>query len=272
MHDLNFNKRRGQSRNRLKKERKPINFRGFFRKAARVSCIMLLVALAGAASFEAYAIVSRTTFLRLERIEVLNLRRLTREEVVELAGVKQGDGMFALDLRRIGEQLQKNPWIAKAKVRRYFPHTLSIELAEREPLAVVNMSYLYYMDGNGDVFKPLTEGDSLNYPVVTGITEEDMGRDPEGCRGALKSAIGVIALLQSGTVLKMEDVSEIHLDKGYGVTLFTAQGGVPIKLGNDGFGEKLARLSRIYGELRAQMTALEYIDLNYGDKIIVKKA
>ena len=37
------------------------------------------------------------------------------------------------------------------------------------------------------------------------------------------------------------------------------------------FSEKLDRLSRVYQELQAQMLQLEYIDLDYSDRIVVKK-
>jgi cell division protein FtsQ len=53
--------------------------------------------------------------------------------------------------------------------------------------------------------------------------------------------------------------------------LFTTQGGIPVKLGNSDFKGKLARFSQIYKELTAQITSLEYVDLNYPDKIVVKK-
>jgi cell division septal protein FtsQ len=127
------------------------------------------------------------------------------------------------------------------------------------------------MDTNGEIFKPLNEGDRLDYPVLTGITEEDLGRDPAGSREMLKRARDLIALLANRQTFRLEDVSEIHCDKGYGFTLFLASGGVPVKLGNDAFAEKLNRLARIYQNLLPQMTSLVYIDLDYGDKIIVKK-
>jgi cell division septal protein FtsQ len=46
---------------------------------------------------------------------------------------------------------------------------------------------------------------------------------------------------------------------------------VPVKLGNGAFDEKLTRLAKIYRELLAQMPGLVYIDLDYSDRIIVKK-
>ena len=47
--------------------------------------------------------------------------------------------------------------------------------------------------------------------------------------------------------------------------------GVPVKLGNGGFERKLAGLARVYKDLKAQMQGLDYIDLDFSDKIIVKK-
>jgi cell division protein FtsQ len=275
MRNLHTQKQRVAPKNRLKKQskpRKPINYRSFLRKLAKVACGAALVSLAGLSGYELYRLAAKTTFLSLERIEVTNLKRLSRQEVVALAGVKQGDAMLALRLQSIGEQIAKNPWIEKVKIRRYFPDTLTIEVAEREPVAVVSMGYLYYLDTKGEIFKPLNEGDRLDYPVLTGISEEDMGKDPSGSKAMLKVTLELIAQLKSRTDFRLDDISEIHYDKGYGFTLFTASGGVPVKLGNDNFGEKLARFARIYRDLQAQMPTLQYIDLDYSDKIIVKKA
>ncbi len=272
MYDLSGKKTGMAARTRLKKQRKPINYRSFFKKAARLTGGLAVTALAVVAGYELYGVIVRTTFLRLDRIEVNSLKRLHREDVVALAGVKPGDDMLTMKPQRIGEQLMKNPWVDKVRVRRYLPHTLTIDITEREPVAVVNMNYLYYLDKKGDVFKPLTEGDRLDYPILTGFSEEDMWKDPTGSREALKAALDLIGLLSGGQVLTLAEISEIHFDKGYGFTLFTVRGGVPVKLGNSGFGEKLARLGRIYRELQAQMPTLEYIDLDYSDRIVVKKA
>ncbi|AJE02377.1 cell division protein FtsQ/DivIB [Geobacter pickeringii] len=259
--------------NRVKRERKPINWRPLVTWGSRIVCGALLVTVAGILCYEGYRCASRVRInvLQLETIEVSKLKHLTRDEVIAESGVKAGDSMVGLRLRRIGEQLAKNPWIEKVQVRRYFPHTLAFEVTEREPVAVVNMGFLYYLDAKGEVFKPLTHGDSLNYPVITGVTEDDLARDPEGTRKSLTASVALMGLLQKSQAFSLADVSEIHIDKGFGFTLFTAAGGVPVRLGNDGFDVKLSRLAHIYGELRGNLTALQYIDLDYHDKIIVKK-
>lgn len=271
MRDLHDKKPKPPVKNRLKRQRKPLNYRGFFKKAVRVVGAVVVVSLVSVIGYDLYGLFVRSTFLRLEQVEVSPLKRLSRDEVVALAGVKPGDDMFSLRLKRIGEQLVKNPWVEKVTVRRYFPHTLTIDLVEREPVAIVNMGYLYYLDKKGDVFKPLNEGDRIDYPVVTGIVEEDMVKDPGGSREAFQGVLRVISVLSAGTAFRLDDVSEIHYDKGFGYTLFTTRGGVPVRVGNDAFEIKIARLARIYRDLQAQTPRMEYIDLDYNDKIVVKK-
>jgi len=274
MRDLHAKKPRQVPHNRVKKapkKRKPINWRPMLTWLSRGIGATAICGALGFGGWHLYRTVSGITLLRLETIEVSPMRKLTRSEVLALAGVRPGDSMLGLKLPRMVAQLSKNPWIEQAQVRRYFPHTLSITLAERTPQAVANVGCLYYLDAKGVLFKPLVEGDRLDYPLITGFSEEDLTKDPAGCKEALKSALALIGTLQGGTVFSLQDVSEIHFDKGYGFTLFTMEGGIPVKLGNEGFIEKLARFADIYPELKPQMQALDYIDLDYGDKIIVKK-
>jgi cell division septal protein FtsQ len=263
-----------RNKNRQKRERKPrkpIQFRRMLKKAARVCAGLILVTLVWTVCTEMYEVFANATFFKLERIEMSRLRKLSRDEIVTLAGVKLGDSLLKLDLQHVAEQLEKNPWVENLNIRRRFPGTLSIEITERVPVAVVNMGYLYYLDDKGEIFKPLTEGDRLDFPILTGISEEDLVKDAEGTKTMISSVLGLMELLKKGTVFRLEDVSEIHLDKGYGYTLFTARGGIPVKLGNNDFQQKLARFSRIYQDLTAQIASLEYVDLNYSDKIVVKK-
>lgn len=272
MRDLHQKIQRPVHRNKPKRQRAPLNYRGFFKKLVRVVSWVTVVSLIAVTGYEIYGVVARTTFLKLERIEINNLKRLTQDEILAQSGVKVGDGMLGLSLNTIGDQLGKNPWVAKVKIRRYMPNTLIIEIVEREPVAIANMGYLYYVDTNGDVFKPLTVGDRLDYPVITGVNEEDLTRDPAGAKVALKEALALMDLLRQGTALKLNDVSEIHYDKGFGFTLFALNRGIPVRLGTGDLPGKMQRLARIYPQLQEQMASLEYIDLDYNDKIIVKKS
>ena len=156
MRELTLNKQKVASRNRFKRQRRKIDVRGLLKRSVRLLSVVVVVSLIGLICYGACGFISRTTFLRLERIEVTGFKRLSRDEVISLATVRAGDEMLGLRLRQMGEHIGKNPWVARVQIRRTFPNTLTIALQEREPVAVINMGFLYYVDGQGEVFKPLT--------------------------------------------------------------------------------------------------------------------
>lgn len=258
--------------NKVKVQRKPLDLGKYLRPLGKIALGLAGVALVCTVVFICYRAAGAATFFRLKNIEVASSKRLTRDEILAIAGVEPGRDLLRMNLKRMGEQLAQNPWVETVRIHRYFPDRLSIAVTEREPLAVVNMGYIYYLDKKGMVFKVLSEGDRLDYPVVTGFSEEALSSDPAGSREALKTTCELLKALREKGALILADVSEIHYEKGYGFTLYTASGALPIKVGTGDFAPKVERFARIYRELMAQRPALHYIDLDYNDKIVIKKS
>ena len=258
--------------NKVKVQRKPIEWGKYLRPLRTIALGAAGVSLVFGIVFAAYRAVSSITFFRLRNIEVSSAKHLTQNEILALVGVEAGQDMARMNLKRMGEQLAQSPWVDTVRIHRYFPDRLSIAILEREPLALVNMGFIYYLDKKGTVFKVLNQGDKLDYPVVTGFSEEEMNSNPAGTREALKTTCELLGILREKGAFILADVSEIHYDKGYGFTLFTASGALPVKVGSGDFAAKLDRFARIYRDLMAQRTSLQYIDLDYNDKIVVKKS
>ena len=198
MRELNLNNQKPVTKNRFKKPRNKVNLRGFMKKVVWIVATVMVISLASFVCHELYGFVGKKSFLRLDRIEVTGNKKLTREEILAAASVRVGDDLLALRISGIGEQLAKNPWVKTVRVRRDFPRSLSIDVSERLPIGIVSMGYLYYLDNKGEVFKPLQKGDSLDFPVITGFSEEDVQRDPAGVKEALKGVLALLEELDSG--------------------------------------------------------------------------
>ncbi len=258
--------------NKVKVQRKPIEWGKYLRPLGKIALGAAGVALAVGIVYGAGRAVRATKFFRLKTIEVASAKRLNEAEILALAGVEPGQDLARMNLKRMGEQLAQNPWVETVRIHRYFPDRLSISITEREPLAIVNMGLIYYLDKKGNVFKVLNQGDKLDYPVVTGFSEEDVTGNPAATQTALKATCDLLAILREKGAFILADVSEIHYDKGYGFTLFTASGALPVKIGATDFAAKVDRFARVYRDLMAQKPSLQYIDLDYNDKIVVKKS
>jgi cell division septal protein FtsQ len=272
--DLSYStyQRKKVSPNRVKVQREPIDLRKYLRPLRGIALRLSGAALISALVIAGYRALNSATFFRLKNIEVNGGRHVTREEILAIAGVGAGNDLLRMNLRQMGEQLTRNPWVETVRIRRFFPDTLSIAVSEREPLAVVNMGFIYYLDKKGVVFKVLNQGDRLDFPVVTGFSEEELSTDPAGGKEALRAACELLKILQEKGAFILADVSEIHYDKGYGFTMYTASGALPVKIGSGDFAAKLDRFARIYRELMAQQPSLNFIDLDYNDRIVVKRS
>ena len=264
--------RRKVAPNKIKIQRKPIDFKKYLRPLKMIVIGLTLCTLTSGILYGAYRAVSRITLFSLKSIEVSSAKHLTREEILGLAGIEPGKDLLRMNLRRMGEHILQNPWVETVQINRYFPDSISIVIAEREPIAIVNMGFIYYLDKKGIIFKVLNQGDKLDFPVITGFSEDELGADPKGTKEALEATCYLLKILREKGAFILADVSEIHYDKGYGFTLFTASGALPVKVGSGDFPAKIERFARIYRDLLVQLPSIHYIDLDYNDKIIVKKS
>lgn len=259
-------------KNRMKVKKEPVDLRKFLLPVLRIGSRAVLVLLAGGLLAASAHQLLKTTPFPVQKVEVRGIQRLTREEIVALAGVSLGQDMLALRLKTVGSQVAANPWVADVRIQRFFPGTIAVNITERQPVAVVNMGLLYYLDGQGEPFKPLNLGDKLDYPVVSGLSEEDLNSDPDGAREVLKNACSLIEALKEQGSFILADVSEINYDKTLGFTLYTTSGAVPVRIGSSDFAEKLSRFVRVYDHLMTRHPGLLRIDIDYSDRIVVTRS
>jgi cell division protein FtsQ len=254
--------------NRRKKQ--PRDWQKIFHQCLRtLVCLVSLVLIVAGGGILAQLLFD-SSFFKVDTVRVENQVRVSEEEIVALSDVAMGSNIFELDLELIGRKIEENPWIFSARVQRLFPRTVVIRVEERSPKAVINLDYLYYVDGRGDIFKVLEVRDSLDYPVLTGLERQDLLERPDESHRHLQAMMDLVEELSRRSIFSLTDVSEIHLDKLNEIVLYTRNGGVPLRMGAGDYRGKLDRLEKIYADLKPRLRALKYIDLNVMDRIIVK--
>ena len=100
----------------------------------------------------AYFVMS-ASFFEVTEVEVVNNNYFTKEQVLNIAGVENGENIFFdVNTGKVKDTLMEEPYIRNAKVKIKLPSTVVIEIEEREEKAAVKY------------------GDSYIIPSVTELT------------------------------------------------------------------------------------------------------
>ena len=230
-----------------------------------------LVASLTLLGYTAHEYFQRSVPLNVGEVTIMGCMNVTESELVSLAHVDFKASLANLDLREISSRLTKHPWVEKAKVKRdWSRRALIIEVQERIPQALILLDDLYLVDRHGEVFKKAEPRDQQDFPVLTGLeTREVMGRDPQAVN-LLNQALELLGILGQRKIFTPRDVSEIHLSKQSGLTIFTLRGSIPIRLGTGGLADKIDRLEKVLPDLQPKIRDVEYLDINYPRKVVVK--
>jgi cell division protein FtsQ len=204
-------------------------------------------------------------YFALTSVEVNGNRRITLGEVLQWAGVNEPASVWdvAPDLVRL--RLQSHPWVRRVRVQREFPNRLNIEIAERRPVAIVRLDELNYVDRSGRILGPLRDGDSRDFPLISGLEEaQRSGFTPVGVHRALR-------LLRLCRRLNCFDaISEVHVSRNGGITVFPLRPAAAVVLGWGGWREKLARSARVFAAWEGQVERLVAVDVSFRDMVVVK--
>ena len=210
-------------------------------------------------------LVATSPIFALRRIQVLGNGWLTAVEVVDLAGVAQGDNLFRLSTAEIEDDLRRSPWVASAEVRRVWPSTLVVRLTERRPVAMVrDPEGAVVLAGDGTVLahsgrEPPARGAFPLLPPTTG------GLAP----GDTYPRAGLLSVARSLPAGLRRLVDRIRLDEE-GIILRLAAGGTVLYGSTGGSAAKNAALRSVLREVRRQGIAVDYIDVRIPSAPAVK--
>jgi cell division septal protein FtsQ len=223
---------------------------------------------------------------------------VSAEEITDLAGVRPGDRLLAIDPDEVAARLTTHPWILSARVRRDLPSTLTIDVTERRAVASALLGALYLLDENGRPFKHATFGEADGLPVITGVNRDQYGAARTTSEAVFRQALALLSAYtddrpdQSGTLegfpnspamtplgkaeLRPRDrpkLSEVHVDPRTGFSLVLLDGSGEIRLGRGDFPAKLARLDAIFAALGSRgpgALSVVYLDGPLSDRVALR--
>lgn len=206
------------------------------------------------------------SFCKIREITVGGAVRLGESEIIEQSGVKKGTSLFLLRCRKVEQRLAALPELCAVTVSRDFPATVSIQVQEREPAALLlEQNRFWLLDREGVLFAEQLHPVE-NLPVITGAAAEQivLGEplDDKAKRDALS------AFLQALPENPLLEPAELNLADPSELVLYTVDGRKVLLGCSDKMVNKLALLWESIPYL-PDSGAGGCLDLRTGDRLVL---
>jgi cell division protein FtsQ len=268
-HKKSLGKRKRKHAARKRKKGKERGFGGIrLRQAIPVAAAALGILLLGAAGAAAYSWIGHSDIFSVRYIDMNPCIRVSGDEISAiLKGVSRGN-IWSLSKEEIGRRILSHPYVRGVTVRKAFPDKLVVTIEEREPVAMINLDALYYVDERGTIFKRLTAYDAKTFPILTGFSRDDLAvKDPVTIRN-LKRTIELLRHAEAGSLSR--NISEVHYDAQDGYTLVTRDFGLQLKIGTMDFSEAMHRVEVALPKLARLGKTKGIVDLKTAGRIFVR--
>jgi cell division septal protein FtsQ len=191
----------------------------------------------------------------ITEIEVTGTKRITEKEVLKRSGLRKNESTIFFREKEIREEIKKCPWISEVAIKRYVPHKVTIQITEAAPfwLVVGEDGELLYMSVTGEILGKANFGYGLDFPVLVGdgVSNDDL----------LGKALEIRRLAINSEVLNLKEISEIHLDEVYGISVFTIDKR-RVDFGGGNITEKWYKMEKIIKYTRKINLMEQYINIS----------
>jgi cell division protein FtsQ len=211
--------------------------------------------------------------LKVQRVVVEGTQVLNARQVYELANIPMKMSLYALDLRSARERVLSQPFVKSVSFHRQYPGVLRIRVTERTPIALLNTGQMRFVDAQGVLLPFVPSATKLDVPMISGI--EGVGKALPGQRFAsseLTNAIEVLETAQAVDSSMFRFISEINMNNGKDIMLYSTDLGVPINLGRGEIPKKLLMLQSFWNGFvkTGSPEKLQSIDLRFEDQVVVR--
>lgn len=179
----------------------------------------------------------------VHRIEVAGNVRASDVAVRHLADLRTGTHLSQVDLQRAVAGVQAHPWVARAEGRLLFPSGVQILVEEYEPVLLLALDEMWYVDAQGTVFRQADARD-LDYPVLSGVEPSLVAEHPDIARAILAQASDILDATAGHPQAGPDMLSEVRFDRRSGFTL-VLRTGTELVLGFDDVDRRINRFDRL---------------------------
>ena len=222
--------------------------------------------------------LGRTDLRRLQRLRYFQAtdlvvegnRQVPRATIVSSLGLSAHASILEVDLQELAGRVMGNPWIKTARVSRRLPVSLLIRVVERTPRAVVLADRAFLASEDGLILKEAVPEEMPGLPILKIEVGHHLkvGEQIEASR--LGQGVRLWQQFDLNTLGPGVRPREVRLEGDGSFTVSLGQGLPRLRFREQALRGQLGRLARVLQIRGISLNALEYADLRFPDKVIVK--
>ena len=223
-----------------------------------LSRVALVLAICAGLYYGVRAGLSRFFFenpdYRLNTIAIQTDGSLQRDQVLKMAGLREGLNIFSVNLAQVHDRLQQLPQVDDVQVERKMPNEVDIHITERKPIAWITSEKAvtdpfasdaaFLVDGRGILMKEkklLPE--YLSLPLIVGCSSEGLVPGKTVDSYEAKAALELLRLTTTSFMQTRFQILDVDVSKGY-CLLVTDKNHTQVMFGFEKLDEQMQRLEQ----------------------------
>ncbi|MEL6344990.1 MAG: FtsQ-type POTRA domain-containing protein [Myxococcota bacterium] len=195
---------------------------------------------------------------RVMDVQIVGADRAPIAHLRHLADVRDEQHMLTVSVDAVVQGITRHPWVADAQARLEMPGTLVITVQEHEPVMLLALSALWYVNADGVPFRRAQSGD-LDYPILSGLSPDLVTDHPQLASAVIGRALDLLAASEAGAPGGAQALSELRFHQRSGFTL-VLRSGTELVLGFSDPTDRLGRLPLMIAQ-GLDLSAPQRIDL-----------
>ncbi len=241
------------------------------RQGAMVAILSMLLVVLG---WLVWQQVSRSTpihYFLISDLIVEGNRRVPTVAIIDSLALPAHAGILQVDLKEVATAILRNPWIKTARVSRRLPATLLVHVSERTPRAVVAVDRSYLVSEDGLILQEASLSEMSDLPLLKLPADHPLETGELIDPARVEQGTYLWQWFHQGTLGPDVRVREIRLEGDGSYTVLLDHGLPYLRFGEkDGLQQQLDRLAQALEMRGTTLRELEYADLRFADKVIVK--
>lgn len=205
----------------------------------------------------------------MTKSEQLNFSKPYLDKLNQELSLYKGQSLWRLSLSQVSDKLKAKSWIKDFRISRSWPNAINVEI-EPKILSLLYVDQKRLAEG---FVRPVTtdgailpEVDTAQAPPLAMLKGEVFVKD----EAKRKTAVELLKSLPEEGKLSHKIISEIGFDNKEGYWVEVAKTNIKIKLGEDQFAVKSARVSQVLDYLEKRDLKARVIDANLSKKVLVR--